>query len=127
MVCTNCKNKDRSLFDALGSIIWYDGHYEWLKELRDALGKYPGDRFFPCPFDTKDWHTEHHAIWMLLVGTFGGWGTSIRSGWIEDKQGCIEFIDAVCKDSWEAIERGALDGETESVFGKAGSTSAAVL
>ena len=102
--CKKCRCVQGTLFDALESIIWYDGHYEWLKELRDVLSAYPEEKYFPIP-NSIEWHTEHHCIWMLLVGVFGDWGTSIRSGWIEDKKGCIEFIDAVCKMSWDAEER----------------------
>lgn len=91
------------LIEALESIIWYDGHYEWLKELRDDLIEHRKDRHYSMPDDIK-WHTEEHTIWMLLVGMFGGWGTSIRSGWLEEIDECIEFINTVCKESWEAEE-----------------------
>ena len=89
------------LYEALENIIWYDGHYRWLKELRDELEAH--GEFYPKP-DSIEWHTEQHCIWMLLVGTFGEWGTSIRTGWIEDIKGCIAFIDEICKESWEADE-----------------------
>ena len=101
--------KHNKLFDAMESIIWYDGHYEWLKELRDILLEYPKGKNYPTPDQIKG-HSEEHTIWMLLVGMFGNWGTSIRCGWIEDIQGCIEFIDAVCKMSWDAEGRVVEDG-----------------
>lgn len=97
---------------ALQNIIWYDGHFEWLKDLRDDLLKFESEskgamwRSYSCPIDVKEWHTEHHCIWMLLVGMFGDWGTSIKSGWIEKIPECVEFIDEVCKMSWEAVENG---------------------
>lgn len=96
--CKECYCEHGTLFDALESIIWYDGHYEWLKELRDDLEKLPKGEFttYPMPYDIKP-HTEIHTIWMLLVGMFGEWGTSIRYGWLEEIDDCIEFIDAVCK------------------------------
>lgn len=93
------------MFDALESIIWYDGHYEWLKEMRDDMEKLlqSGDKYtsYKCPFDYTEWHTEQHTIYMLLVGMFGDWGTSIRGGWIDDLKDCIDFIDAICKESWK--------------------------
>ena len=94
------------LFYALENIIWYNGHYEWLKELRDELAKFSESniakhRNFTCPIDTKDWYTDKHAVWMVLVGMFGDWGTSIRSGWIEKIPECIDFINDICKMSWE--------------------------
>ena len=85
--------------EALEAIVWYDGHYAWLKKLRDELEACEG--FYPKP-DSIEWYTEQHCIWMLLVGMFGDWGTSIRTGWIQDIAGCIKFIDEVCKESWEA-------------------------
>lgn len=79
--------------EALRSIVWYDGHEEWLTELRDSLQKCPEKENYMCPFEPGVWHSEPHVIWMLLVGVFGNWGSSIRSGWIVDKEGCIAFID----------------------------------
>ncbi len=103
--CKNCYCNTGTLFNALESIIWYNCHYEWLKDLRDILEKLPDGAIYSCPFDTNEWHSEPHVIWMLLVGMFGEWGTSIRSGWIENTKECIEFIDAVCKMSWDTVER----------------------
>ena len=98
--CAKCKDQHGTLFDALESVIWYNGHYEWLKELRDDMEKRRDEGNYFREFEK--WNTEEHTIWMLLVGMFGEWGTSIRSGWIEDIQECIDFIDAVCAFSWEA-------------------------
>lgn len=99
--CNSCRNEDGTLFSALESIVWYDGHYDWLKELRDALVEHRKENHYSMP-DDIEWHTEKHTIWMLLVGMFGNWGTSIRGGWIENMDSCVEFIDALCKHSWEA-------------------------
>lgn len=99
--CEGCYCKHETLCDALESIIWYNGHYEWLRKLRDELVQYREESYCPMPDYIRP-DTEIHTIWMLLVGVFGDWGTSIRSGWIEDIDGCIEFINAVCKMSWEA-------------------------
>jgi len=94
---------------ALENIIWYDGLHFWLKDLRDDLLKFSESEesersFYCCPLDTQIWHTERHVIWMLLVGMFGDWGTSIRAGWIEKIPECVDFIDQICKTSWEAEE-----------------------
>ena len=102
--CKKCKNNVGTLFDALESIVWYNGHYVWLKELRDELVARKNETEFRfnycCPLDTAEWYTDKHAIWMLLVGMFGDWGTSIRSGWIENLDACIEFINELCEESW---------------------------
>lgn len=104
--CKLCKNKDTNLFDALESIVWYDGHYVWLKKVRDDMVAHPKDKNFlrpSCLSGKRD--TEEYAIWMLLIGMYGNWGVSIGAGWIENLDGCIEFINALCKDAWE-IEEG---------------------
>ncbi len=87
------------LCKALEAIVWYNGHSLWLSELRTELekAKEGGKYAYPCPFEPHEWHTEEHTIWMLLVGTFGDWGTSIRGGWIEDLDGCIKFINQIIK------------------------------
>lgn len=80
---------------AFGCIAFYDGHEEWLLKLAEELEK-PREEYeaFSNPFPTDKWHTEEHVLWMLLVGMFGSWGTSIRSGWIEDCKGAAAFIRA---------------------------------
>ena len=83
-----------SLQSALEEIVWYDGHYEWLKNLADQLEKTSG--FYANPFTAGQWHTEEHTIWMLLVGMFGSWGTSIRGGWIEETKEAAKYIRELC-------------------------------
>lgn len=79
------------LFDALANIVWYDKHSDWLREVCVELEKAKKEGTNYCIYD-MEWHTEIHTIWMLLIGMFGDWGSSIRSGWIEDIDGCIDFI-----------------------------------
>ena len=81
---------------ALESIIWYNGHQEFLIDLADKLEA--SESYYPNPIDVAEWHTEMHCIWMLLVGMFGDWGTSIRGGWIEKTKECAEYIRNLCKD-----------------------------
>lgn len=102
--CSECRGRESTLFDAMESIIWYDGHYEWLRTLKDILLGMPEGDILTCPFDSEEWGQEQHVIWMLLVGMFGNWGTSIRGGWIDKPKECAEFIEAVCKESWEEGE-----------------------
>ena len=87
---------------ALESIIWYNGHQEWLIDLADKLEA--AESYYPNPIDVSEWHTEMHCIWMLLVGMFGDWGTSIRGGWIEKTKECAEYIRNLCKDDDEEEE-----------------------
>lgn len=97
--------KKEDLYDSIHNIIWYDGNYVWLKDLRDDMVNFKKthDEYanYPNPFDHAQWHTEQHVIYMLLAGLFGDWGTSIRSAWIEDIDGCIEFINFICEECWK--------------------------
>jgi hypothetical protein len=90
------------LCEPLRDIVWYNGHNGWLSDLCDDLKKLKatGEKYsnYPCPLETSEWLTEKHTIWELLVGAFGDWGTSIRSGWIEDFDGCIKFIEYLIED-----------------------------
>ena len=80
---------------ALECIVWYDGHYEWLEELAEELEA--TSESYTNPFTIGQWHTEEHTIWMLLVGMFGDWGTSIRGGWIEKTKECADYIRKLCR------------------------------
>lgn len=84
------------LYEALTDIIWYDDHIGWLRELCGTLEKAKKEDDI-CQYPFEQWHTEQHTIWMLLVGMFGNWGTSIRSGWIEKHDECIAFINGIIK------------------------------
>ena len=86
------------LYEALTDIVWYDNHSDWLREACSELEKAKKEGTNYCIPDIE-WHTEMHTIWMLLTGMFGDWGTSIRSGWIEDIDGCIEFIQGLIRDA----------------------------
>ena len=94
---TELKPCQVKLCEALQNIVWYNGHKEWLSDLRNELKKLKnsGEKYinYHCPFEPSEWFTEKHTIYELLVGAFGDWGTSIRGGWIEDFDGCIIFIE----------------------------------
>lgn len=79
---------------ALECIVWYGSHYEWLERVADELEVTKG--YYKNPLDTKEGYTEKHFIWMLLVGMFGEWGTSVRSGWIEHTKECAEYVRNLC-------------------------------
>lgn len=85
----------QSMQTALEDIIFYDQHEEWLKKMADDLEK--SESNFSLDIDTDEWHTEKHTLYMLLVGMFGDWGTSIRSGWIEETKECAKYIRYILK------------------------------
>lgn len=94
------------LFNALESIVWYNGHHVWLTKLVEILESNDTEYGISCPDFCAKRDTEAHCIWMLLVGMFGEWGTSINSGWIEQnkRKEAAQFIRELCAESWRAKE-----------------------
>ena len=90
--------------EAFGHIAWYDGYNGWLWQISDRLKELKDGEFLPCPLSTDHWMTDRHALWIMLVSAFGNWGTSIRSGWIEQTKEAADFIDAATErfeeDTW---------------------------
>lgn len=92
------------LYDALESVVWYNGHYQWLEKLIHILESPQPSKNISCPDFCNKRNSEEHVIWMLLVGMFGEWGTSINSGWIEysKRKEAAQFIKELCAESWKA-------------------------
>ena len=84
------------LIEALDNIVWYNGHGEWLLDLADALQNCKKKKSI-AGFPSEEWGTEKHTLWMILVGLFGDWGTSVRSGWIEKTKDAAAFIRRICR------------------------------
>ena len=104
--------------DALASILWYNGYLgheedlgegetyfvDDLIELLDKtikkeykpkhgfLGAEDIGEYCKCP-RLENLGTEEHCVYMMLVGMFGDWGTSIRGGWIEDCEECKKWLE----------------------------------
>ena len=45
--------------------------------------------------DMSSPNEELNVLWILLVEMFGDCGTSPRSGWIENRSECADFLEAV--------------------------------
>lgn len=86
------------LIEALDSVIWYNGHFDQIREWIDKLKATEEGKLCHCP-DFDDHGLE--VFWMLCVLMFGNYGTSPRSGWIEDHAGCIEFLKIITKKTAE--------------------------
>lgn len=90
MTSTNLLEK---MTEAFGAVVWYNGYLDFFQKLEaELLAK--NDRYenYGCPIPVDGWNTDLHCLWMILVGMFGDWGTSIRGGWIEDLKGAAEFL-----------------------------------
>ena len=79
--------------EAFDSIAHYNGYEEWLWEMADKLDGLDENESLACQVPTEEWHTDKHALWMMLVSAFGEWGTSIRSGWIDKPKDAARFIN----------------------------------
>lgn len=44
-----------------------------------------------------EWDERHTVIWQMLVEMFGNCGTSPRTGWIERREECAEFLKEIIK------------------------------
>lgn len=82
-----------ALIDALDSVTWYNGIAEdvlkWKKLPKDSHGILCPGGFYDAP--------GLEVIWMICVCLFGDYGTSPRSGWIENVDSFYEFIDDITK------------------------------
>lgn len=92
---------ENEIIDALDSIVWYNGHYEELYEIRKEIEN--------CQEYIYQYHTEDNqfqVIYMILVCMYGDYGTSPRSGWLDmkNKKEILKFIDLITSTSREAEE-----------------------
>lgn len=86
--------------DALDSVTWYNCLaeliIEWKKPgfFREEGGTLSWDwkKFYEYGKETQ---AQIEVIWMILVILFGNYGTSPRTGWIDDKNGFYEFLDFI--------------------------------
>lgn len=90
---------ETQLADNLFWALWYNGldyEVEYLAGLlEDAQGWL--DRNDPRMRDAGE---EMKLLWMILVQCFGDYGTSPRSGWVEDTRGAAEFLRSCIKRTW---------------------------
>lgn len=92
----------KSVGSAINSICWYNGYGAEILNLAEEIKKSAKtDESFHWK---HKWDSEEHVMWMLIVGRFGDWGTSINSGWIcgkENKMKAYEWIMSIFKDDIE--------------------------
>lgn len=81
--------------EIISTLICYNHDVEFFKTLADIIEQTDGNINMP----QLHLDTELHTIYEMLVILFGDWGTSVRSGWIEDNKGCAKFIRECIEDS----------------------------
>lgn len=93
---SSCKDKFLSVLD---NIVWYNGLGEiissWETKIPDMTG------FITPDYRDKNYDvetvTQLEFIWMLSVLLYGEYGTSPRSGWIQDITEFRTFIHSITK------------------------------
>lgn len=100
-----------STLQTLGIIVWYDGWYNMLQEIKKyieqeiELNKDSNHHNIVKPhFLTKvNIDCLPNIIWSILVLQCGDYGTSPRTGWIEIKKAkdAIKIIDTLCAETEE--------------------------
>lgn len=89
------------MMDALKDVVRYNGLSDLLKVWvsrgdKDYENGYKyGMKYVHCqcnPIEDKYSYGQLELIWMLCVILFGDYGTSPRSGWIENWPKCKEFL-----------------------------------
>ena len=97
------------LIDALDSVTWYNGLAEEIVHWKDpgyfdermhSLG-WDWDRFNDFPLEARE---QLEIIWIICVTLFGDYGTSPRSGWIENIEAFYEFVDEITK-TYREVEK----------------------
>lgn len=84
--------KETDWVDILDSITWYNGLAEDIISWKDLpLTEY---KYILCPHPMDP---QLEIFWMMCVLQFGDYGTSPRSGWIEDIDGFKKFIDDITR------------------------------
>lgn len=116
------ENIKERMMSALCSVFWYEGLLEH-KEDEDYSGFLPTfindlknnknterEYMYTCEDlenllksnegkfeDNFEWDKRHTVIWQMLVEMFGECGTSPRTGWIEKREECAEFLEEIIK------------------------------
>ncbi len=76
------------VFDALESVVWYNGYQDVIEGWKDLPRSFESGWILSPKLDE-----QAEVLWMIAVCLFGDYGTSPRSGWIEDVDGLYDFID----------------------------------
>jgi hypothetical protein len=92
------KKGEKKILSAIEAVVWYNGLGEFILPWRD---KKPDDYsgYITPDYRDKEYDeglvTQLEVIWMIAVMLYGNYGTSPRSGWIENIDGFKKFIDTI--------------------------------
>lgn len=91
------KDGEKKILSAIETVVWYNGLGEFIYPWKDMKPDYTG--YIKPDYRDKGYDEETVAqlevIWMIAVMLYGEYGTSPRSGWIENVDGFNKFIDTI--------------------------------
>lgn len=94
----NYGDGEKKILSAIESVVYYNGLgesvYPWKDMKPDDYTGYIRPDYRDKGYDDS-LTTQLEVIWMIAVMLYGEYGTSPRSGWIEDIAGFRNFIDAI--------------------------------
>lgn len=90
-LCTS--KKDDEGYDPMASIVWYNGLEDIVIKWKDYK---EGDDVPYFKYESRLSEGDYRQlqmVWMYLILCFGNYGTSPRSGWIEDFEGYKKWFE----------------------------------
>lgn len=94
------------LREALDSVVWYNGYWGIVKGWIDDLEKLSDSEIKYRPRVNPSIVSDGlEVLWMICVLLFGNYGTSPRSGWVENTEQCREFLIWLTKNTKEYENR----------------------
>ncbi len=92
------KDGKKYILNAIEAVVWYNGLGEFIlswkfKKPNDYTGYIEPD-YRDKGYD-EETVAQLEVIWMIAVMLYGEYGTSPRSGWIENIEGFEKFIDTI--------------------------------
>lgn len=84
-----------ALINALRLVVHYNTNDDFLEEFTQDLKLY-GENYYPA--FTKFSFAEcpvSWVLWQLIVCMYGDYGTSPRSGWINNLEGALRFLEVL--------------------------------
>lgn len=92
------KEGEKKILSAIDAVVWYNGLGEFVLPWKDKQTYKCTGHIVP-DYRDRGYDVETVAnlefIWIIAVKLYGDYGTSPRSGWIENIEGFKRFIDAI--------------------------------
>ena len=88
--------KDTEGNDPMVGIVWYNGLEDTVIKWKDHKAGYDEVPYYKYKSSVSEAdYAQLEMVWMYLVLRFGNYGTSPRSGWIEDSEGYKKWFEGL--------------------------------